>query len=61
MKCAVFTYPNRDLRGHFTPGATQEGVRKGDRSSENNLLGIVSGAVVDQFAQSVDQFAQAFR
>lgn len=61
MKCAVFTYPNKDLRGHFTPGATQQGVRKGDRSAEDNLLSIVSGAAVDQFAQSVEQFAQAFR
>ena len=61
IKCAVFTYPNKDLRGHFTPGATQQGVRKGDRSAEDNLLNIVSGAAVDQFSQSVDQFAQAFR
>lgn len=58
VKCAVFTYPNKDLRGHFTPGATQQGVRKGDRSSEDNLLSIVSGAAVDQFSQSVEQFAQ---
>lgn len=58
VKCAVFTYPNKDLRGHFTPGATQQGVRKGDRSAEDNLLSIVSGAAVDQFSQSVEQFAQ---
>lgn len=57
IKCAVFTYPNKDLRGHFTPGATQQGVRKGDRSAEDNLLSIVSSAAVDQFSQSVEQFA----
>lgn len=61
MKCAVFTYPNKDLRGHFTPGATQQGVRQGDHSAEDNLLSIVSSAAIDQFSQSVDQFAQAFR
>lgn len=58
IKCAVFTYPSKDLRGHFTPGAKQQGVRKGDRSSEDNLLSVVSSAAVDQFSQSVEQFAQ---
>ena len=61
IKCAVFSYPNRDLTAHFTPGAAQDGVSKGDRGAENNLLKIVSGAAVDQFVQSIEQFAQASR
>jgi len=52
VKIAVSTYPGKDLRGEVGPGMTQTGVSPGDRSSEDNLMGMVAAQAVDQFAQN---------
>jgi HEAT repeats len=52
VKIAVSTYPGKDLRGEVGPGMTQTAVNPGDRSSEDNLMGMVAAQAVDQFAQN---------
>jgi hypothetical protein len=52
VKIAISSYPGKDLRGEVGPGMTQTGVNPGDRSSEDNLMGMVTAQAVDQFAQN---------
>jgi hypothetical protein len=52
VKIAISGYPGKDLKGEVGPGVTQTGVNPGDKSSEDNLMGMVAGQAVDQFAQN---------
>jgi hypothetical protein len=52
VKLAISGYPGKDLKGEVGPGMTQTGVMPGDRSSEDNLMGMVSGQAIEQFAQN---------
>jgi hypothetical protein len=52
VKIAVSSYPGKDLRGEVGPGMTQTGVSPGDRSSEDNLVGMVTAQAIDQFSQN---------
>lgn len=52
VRIAVFSYPNRDLRGEVAPYAIAPGVQRGDPSSESSLLQAVAERAVDQFTQN---------
>jgi hypothetical protein len=52
VKVAVFTYPGKDLRGEVPAGLTQSGVRPGDRSAEDNLMGMAAGRAAELFTQN---------
>jgi HEAT repeats len=52
VKVAISGYPGKDLKGEVGPGMTQTGVNPGDRSSEDNLMGMVTAQAIDQFAQN---------
>ena len=52
VKLAISGYPGKDLKGEVGPGMTQTGVMPGDKSSEDNLMGMVSGQAIEQFAQN---------
>jgi hypothetical protein len=52
VKLAVFTYPGKDLRGEVPVSPVQSGVSPGDKSSEDNLMGLAAGHAVELFAQS---------
>jgi hypothetical protein len=52
VKIAISSYPGKDLKGEVGPGMTQTGVNPGDRSSEDNLMGMVAAQAIDQFAQN---------
>jgi HEAT repeat protein len=52
VKVAVFSYPGKDLRGEVPAGLTQTGVRPGDRSAEENLMGMAAGRATELFAQN---------
>jgi HEAT repeats len=52
VKLAVFTYPGKDLRGEVPVSPVQTGVTPGDKSSEDNLMGLAAGHAVELFAQS---------
>jgi hypothetical protein len=52
VRIAVFSYPNRDLRGEVAPYAIAPGVRRGDASTESSLLQAVAERAVEQFSQN---------
>lgn len=52
IKVAVSGYPGKDLRGEVPVGMTQTGVRPGDKSAEDNLLGMCAGQAIALFAQN---------
>jgi hypothetical protein len=52
VKLAISGYPGKDLKGEVGPGMTQTGVSPGDKSSEDTLMGMVTGQAVEQFAQN---------
>jgi hypothetical protein len=52
VKLAISGYPGKDLKGEVGPGMTQTGVSPGDRSSEDNLMGMVASQAVEQFTQN---------
>ncbi len=56
VKCAVFTYPGRDLRGEVPASLSTDGVSQGDKSTEDNLTQMAAGHVVDLFAQNASVF-----
>jgi hypothetical protein len=52
IKCAVFSYPGKSLLGEVPSGLTQTGVSQGDKSAEENLMGIAAQRAVDLFTQN---------
>jgi hypothetical protein len=52
IKTAVFSYPGKSLLGEVPSGLTQTGVSPGDKSSEDNLMGIAAQRAVDLFTQN---------
>jgi HEAT repeats len=52
IKTAVFSYPGKSLLGEVPSGLTQTGVSPGDKSAEENLLGIAAQRAVDLFTQN---------
>lgn len=52
VKVAVFNYPGKALQGELTRSATQSGVRPGDTSAEDNLMGMVAADAIERFAQT---------
>ncbi len=52
VKCAVSSYPGKDLRGEVPAGVTQRGVSPGDKSAEENLLVMAAGKAVELFLQN---------
>ncbi len=57
VKAAVFSYPNKDLRGEIGPkSATIGAPRRGDRATEDGAVAAVTAALVDQVAQNLNLF-----
>lgn len=52
VRIAVFSYPNRDLRGEVAPYAIAPGVKKGDIGTEDSLLQAVAERAAEQFSQN---------
>jgi hypothetical protein len=52
VKIAVFSYPERDLRGEIPAGATLPGARPGDSGSEDELMTAVASRAAELFAQN---------
>jgi hypothetical protein len=52
VKVAVFSYPEKDLRGDAPSNGSMPGVRTGDKSSEDQLLEAVAAHAADVFAQN---------
>ncbi|WP_394831866.1 HEAT repeat domain-containing protein [Pendulispora rubella] len=52
VKCAVFDYPGKNLRGEVPAGLTQAGVRPGDHSAEQNLMGMAAERAAELFTQN---------
>jgi hypothetical protein len=52
VKIAVFSYPDRDLRGEIPAGATLPGARPGDSGSEDQLMTAVAARAAELFAQN---------
>jgi hypothetical protein len=52
VKVAVFSYPEKDLRGDAPSNGSMPGVRPGDKSSEDQLLEAVAAHAADVFAQN---------
>ncbi|HEY1955252.1 MAG TPA: HEAT repeat domain-containing protein [Polyangiaceae bacterium] len=52
VRIAVFSYPERDLRGEVAPYAIAQGVRRGDTGTEDQLLTAVAERAVEQFSQN---------
>lgn len=52
VRLAVSSYPGKDLKGEVPAGVTQTGVTPGDRSSEDNLMGMAAGRATELFAQN---------
>lgn len=56
VKVGVFSYPNKSLIGNFDRGATKEGVRNPDKSSEDALLEYAAERVAEEFSQNASAF-----
>lgn len=56
VKIGVFTYPGKSLLGNVDKTLTKEGVSKGDRSSEDQMLDLAAGLASEQFAQNAQAF-----
>jgi hypothetical protein len=52
LKCAVFDYPGKNLRGEVPAGLTQTGVRPNDHSAEESLMQMAAERAVELFAQN---------
>jgi hypothetical protein len=52
VKIAVFSYPGKDLRGEVPAGASSQGTRPGDTSTEDQLMTLVSARAAELFAQN---------
>lgn len=52
VKCAVFDYPGKNLRGEVPAGLTQTGVSPGDHAAEDNLLQMAASRAVELFVQN---------
>ncbi len=52
VKIAVFSYPEKDLRGEVPASATMPGARPGDRTSEDQLMNALAAHAVELFAQN---------
>ncbi len=55
VRIAIFTYPNKDLRGE-SPGKARSSASKGDKDAENRLLAAATESALEAFVQGVDQF-----
>jgi hypothetical protein len=55
VRIAIFTYPNKDLRGE-SPGKARSSASKGDKDAENRLLAAAAESALEAFVQGVDQF-----
>ncbi|HEY8076663.1 MAG TPA: HEAT repeat domain-containing protein [Labilithrix sp.] len=56
VKIGVFTYPGKSLLGNVDKTLTKEGVSKGDRSSEDQMLDLAASLASEQFAQNAQAF-----
>jgi hypothetical protein len=56
VKIGVFSYPGKSLLGNMDKSITKEGVSKGDRMSEDQMLELAAGLASEQFAQNAGQF-----
>jgi HEAT repeat protein len=52
VKVAVFSYPGRDLRGEVPASGMLPGARPGDRSAEDQLMGVIAARAAELFSQS---------
>jgi hypothetical protein len=52
VKIAVFSYPGRDLRGEVPASGTLPGARPGDKSAEDQLMGVIAGRATELFSQN---------
>lgn len=52
VKIAVFSYPEKDLRGEVPASAAIPGVRPGDKASEDQLMNAAAGRATELFAQN---------
>ena len=52
VRVSVFSYPGKALRGEVPISLVQSSVSPGDKAAEDNLMGIASGAAIDQFSQA---------
>jgi hypothetical protein len=52
VKIAVFSYPGRDLRGEVPASGTLPGARPGDKSAEDQLMGVIAGRAAELFSQN---------
>jgi hypothetical protein len=50
VKLAVFTYPGKDYKGDSTASGGEDGVQRGDKSSENDVLTAVMQSATEHFA-----------
>jgi hypothetical protein len=55
VRIAIFTYPNKDLRGE-SPGKARSSASKGDKGAEDRLLAAAAESALDAFVQGVEQF-----
>ncbi len=56
VKIGVFTYPGKSLLGNVDKTLTKEGVSKGDRPSEDQMMDLAAGLASEQFAQNAQAF-----
>jgi len=56
VKIGVFSYPGKSLLGNVDKTLTKEGVSKGDRSSEDQMMELAAQLASEQFAQNAAQF-----
>jgi hypothetical protein len=52
VKIAVFSYPGKDLRGEVPASGMLPGARPGDKSAEDQLMGVIAGRAAELFAQN---------
>jgi hypothetical protein len=52
VKIAVFSYPEKDLRGDVPASAAMPGASSGDKGSEDTLMKAVAGRATELFAQN---------
>jgi hypothetical protein len=51
VRLVIFNYPGKAMQGMLNNGVTQQGVRPGDRATEDNLMQIAVQGALDAFAQ----------
>jgi hypothetical protein len=56
VRLVIFNYPGKTMQGMLNKNVSQPGVRPGDKSAEDNLIGIASAAAIDAFAANAANF-----